>query len=81
MSYVLPDIECGYGYNVVHKLITAPTQIQQIQKRTFNKETKLLGPNVIDPDNPPVKKKNERVYKPCERLLIKLKKEHAKVKQ
>lgn len=78
MSFALPDLDSGYGYQVTHKLLTTPAQSQQINNRTFNKTPVLLGPNIIDPDNPPVKKKNERVYKPCERLLIRLKKEQLK---
>ena len=76
MSFALPDIESDYGYNVRHTML-ASAQIKP-QNRAFNKTPVLLGPNVIDPNNPPIKKKDEKVYKPCERLLIKLKKEQAK---
>ena len=78
MSFALPDLDSGCGYQPMHKMITAPAKLQQIHKQTFNKKPELLGPNVIDPDHPPVKKKKERVYKPCEKLLIKLKREQLK---
>ena len=74
--FILPDMDSGCGYPVKHTMITAPAKVAQIHR--LNQPTKLLGPNVIDPSNPPKKEKKERVYKPCEKLLIRLKKECAK---
>jgi len=75
MSKALPDIDDGYGYQIKHIVMAAPIRVVS---KTLNKEPVLLGPNVRDCTAPPVKEKKERVYKPCEKLLIKLKKEHLK---
>ena len=75
MSKAFPDIDDGYGYVIKHTMMSAPVRVQP---KIINKAPVLLGPNVRDCSAPIVKDKKERVYKPCEKLLIKLKKEHLK---